>query len=182
MVWQSPKGKLLYRVGDVLISTNSQNPSEWFGGTWELLCPGKTLVCINTGDADFNTIKKTGGSKSVTLTTSQIPSHNHGASSSSAGWHGHTGSAGGGDHRHRLPYKGNAGSDISGSGCVYPQVAPYGQETHLDVQETGNHSHTLSIDGNGSHTHTISVGATGGSGSHTNLQPFMVVYMWVRTA
>lgn len=58
MIWKSPNGQLLYRVGDVMISTNSQNPSAFFGGTWQLLCPGRTLVCVDTNDNDFNNVKK----------------------------------------------------------------------------------------------------------------------------
>lgn len=53
----------LYKVGDIFITTNSENPSVRFGGTWELFGPGRGLVCVNTSDTDFNTIKKTGGSK-----------------------------------------------------------------------------------------------------------------------
>lgn len=53
----------LYKVGDIFITTNSENPSVRFGGTWSLFGPGRTLVCIDTNDSDFNTAKKTGGSK-----------------------------------------------------------------------------------------------------------------------
>lgn len=55
-----------YRVGDLYLTTNSTNPSTIFGGTWELFGPGRTLVCVNTNDTDFNTVKKTGGNKTHT--------------------------------------------------------------------------------------------------------------------
>ena len=77
MVWRSLRGDLLYRVGDVFISTNSQNPSSYYGGAWQLLCPGRTLVCIDTSQSEFNTVKKTGGEKTHTLTTNEMPSHTH---------------------------------------------------------------------------------------------------------
>lgn len=49
------------------------NPTNWFGGTWELIAQGRTLVGVDTSDADFNTVKKTGGEKTHTLTTNEIP-------------------------------------------------------------------------------------------------------------
>lgn len=66
-----------YKVGDLFLTTNSENPSVRFGGTWELFGKGKTLVCVDTSDTDFSTVKKTGGEKTHTLTTDEMPSHNH---------------------------------------------------------------------------------------------------------
>ena len=65
MTWKSPKGELLYRIGDVMISTNSENPSAFFGGTWQLLCPGRTLVCVDASQKEFNTVKKTGEKRTL---------------------------------------------------------------------------------------------------------------------
>ena len=58
MPFQTALGKLFYRVGDVIISTNSENPSKWYGGTWELFAPGRTLVCIDTSQSECNAVKK----------------------------------------------------------------------------------------------------------------------------
>lgn len=66
-----------YPVGSIYLSVNNTNPSKWFGGTWEQIAKGRTLVGVDTGDADFNTVKKTGGKKTHTLTVNEIPSHNH---------------------------------------------------------------------------------------------------------
>lgn len=52
-----------YPVGSIYLSVVNTNPSKWFGGTWELISQGRTLVGVDTNDADFNTVKKTGGSK-----------------------------------------------------------------------------------------------------------------------
>lgn len=52
-----------YRVGDLFLTTIATNPSSFLGGTWELFGPGRCLVCVNTSDSDFNTVKKTGGNK-----------------------------------------------------------------------------------------------------------------------
>ena len=56
-----------YKVGDLFLTTRSENPNLRFGGTWELFGKGKTLVCVDTSDSDFNTIKKTGGTKDTHL-------------------------------------------------------------------------------------------------------------------
>jgi hypothetical protein len=56
-----------YPVGSIYLSVNDTNPSVWFGGTWEQIAKGRTLVGVDTNDTDFNTVKKTGGSKSQEL-------------------------------------------------------------------------------------------------------------------
>lgn len=58
----------VYPVGSIYISTTATNPSSLFGGTWVAFATGRTLVGINTGDTDFNTSQKTGGSKTHTHT------------------------------------------------------------------------------------------------------------------
>ena len=72
----------IYKIGDIFLSTSSENPAERFGGTWELISKGRTLVGVDESDTDFATVKKTGGSKTHTLTLDQIPSHNHKLSNS----------------------------------------------------------------------------------------------------
>ena len=66
-----------YKVGDLFLTTNSENPSLRFGGTWELYGKGKVLVCVDPDDSDFSAVKKTGGEKNHTLTLDEMPSHNH---------------------------------------------------------------------------------------------------------
>lgn len=66
-----------YRVGDLFLTTIATNPSSYLGGKWELFGPGRCLVCVDTSQTEFNSVKKTGGSKTVTLNVNQIPSHSH---------------------------------------------------------------------------------------------------------
>lgn len=35
------------------------------------------MVCIDTSDGDFNTVKKTGGEKTHTLIRNELPAHSH---------------------------------------------------------------------------------------------------------
>ncbi len=66
-----------YKVGDLFFTTNKENPSIRFGGLWELFGKGKTLVCVDEDDSDFNEVKKIGGEKTHKLTIEEMPSHNH---------------------------------------------------------------------------------------------------------
>ena len=75
---------LVYPIGSIYISTSGINPGGVIGGTWEAWGSGRVLVGVNTSDSDFNTAEKTGGNKthlhstgSHTLTTNEIPEHNH---------------------------------------------------------------------------------------------------------
>lgn len=52
-----------YDVGDLYLTTNKANPASKFGGTWELFGEGRTLVCVDESQSEFNTVKKTGGEK-----------------------------------------------------------------------------------------------------------------------
>lgn len=60
-----------YPIGAIYLSIDSTNPTKLFGGTWEQIAQGRTLVGVDTSDADFNTVKKTGGSK-------YLQKHSHG--------------------------------------------------------------------------------------------------------
>lgn len=72
-----------------------------------------------------------------------------------------------------------------------------GEKTHvLTVAEMPSHNHTLRrgnygnlrveeiaySDGGAPQTNSAGVGNTGGDGAHNNLQPYITVYMWKRTA
>jgi hypothetical protein len=70
----------IYPVGSIYISYSHVNPSTLFGGTWVRLSGG-FLWASQDGD----TIGQTGGEKTVTLTTNQIPKHNHGGTYTNAG-------------------------------------------------------------------------------------------------
>lgn len=66
-----------YEIGDIYLTTRVGNPNTLLGyGTWELI-PGKTLVCVDTSDSDFNIVKKTGGEKTHKLTINELASHDH---------------------------------------------------------------------------------------------------------
>lgn len=62
----------LYPVGAIYISTSPMNPSELFGGEWQLIS-GRFLLAAS----DEYPAGSTGGEAEVTLTEDQMPSHKH---------------------------------------------------------------------------------------------------------
>ena len=74
----------VYPVGSIYINaTSSTNPATLLGfGTWVAFGAGKVIVGLDSSDTDFDTAEETGGAKTHTLTTSEIPSHTHSLSTS----------------------------------------------------------------------------------------------------
>ena len=64
--------KLIYPVGSIYISTNSANPSTYFGGTWEAI-QGRFLL----GADSSHKAGSTGGEATHILSVDEMPSHNH---------------------------------------------------------------------------------------------------------
>ena len=124
----------VYPVGSIYMNASDlTNPATLLGfGTWVSLGTGRTLVGYSPTDSDFDTLEETGGAKTHTLTTSQIPSHTH--------THDYFDNTTGGPTAYGLNFAGN--------------YNPITQQTQ----------------------------ATGGGQSHNNLQPYIVVKMWKRTA
>ena len=56
----------VYPVGSIYISTASTDPGTLFGGTWSAFGAGRTLIGLDSGDADFDTSEETGGAKTHT--------------------------------------------------------------------------------------------------------------------
>jgi microcystin-dependent protein len=67
----------IYPVGSIYMSVSSTNPGTTFGvGTWTAWGEGRVPVGV-AGSGTFNTVEKTGGAETHTLTTAQMPSHTH---------------------------------------------------------------------------------------------------------
>lgn len=158
--------KTMYPIGSIYMSVVNTNPSQFFGGTWVAWGAGRVPVGINTGDGNFNTVEKTGGSSVVTLTANQMPSHTHTFTGNATT----TGSAGGHTHNIGRDTDGGAGSSrytVHGSGVS-------GADATAPTSNAGSHTHSLTPKG--------TIASTGGGASHSNLQPYIVCYMWKRTA
>lgn len=188
---------IVYPVGSIYISYASTNPGTlWPGTTWAREAEGRCIIGVGTG---YPTVGATGGSSTVTLDTTQIPSHSHmgpshshSTPSHSHTWSGTTG--GGGAHQHSVTGYPAAGGtayrltgDVSGAsngawgtsqGNILLGLAePIGDHTHYYSGTTSSNN-----GGNTGSAGTGNTGATGGNGSHTNMQPYVVMYIWRRTA
>lgn len=67
----------IYPVGSIFITTVNQDPSPYLGGKWQAFGAGRVLVGFDSSQTEFNVVKKTGGSKTVTLNINNIPNHSH---------------------------------------------------------------------------------------------------------
>jgi hypothetical protein len=143
----------VYPVGSIYTSTVATNPGTTFGfGTWADFGAGKVLIGQDAGDAAFNALEETGGSKDATL-----PSHTH-----------------------ALTDPGHAHSDAfyiaSFSG------GNYGQNFKVQNSTTWPNGVSTIASNTGSQSTGITVAAAGSSATNANLQPYVVVKMWKRTA
>ena len=156
--------KAIYPVGSIYMSVNATNPSTYFGGTWVAWGAGRVPVGINASDSNFNTVEKTGGAATVTLSASQIPSHTHAK--------GTLATASAGAHTHNLQNQKAPWGTSASNRVLVDATSGYTEVTNKATTSAGAHTHTVSG----------STAATGGGGSHNNLQPYIVCYMWKRTA
>lgn len=160
---------VIYPVGSIYMSTVNTDPSLLFGGTWEVWGSGRVPVGVNTSETEFNTVEKTGGAKTHTLTAAQIPSHTHGLNN-------HTHSVP--NHQHTL----GAGllydaSKLEGIGVSQSSSSSFKVDTTTSGVEKTTSSGACTTGAASGNT-----AATGSGSAHNNLQPYITCYMWKRTA
>ena len=71
----------IYPVGSIYMSATMSTAAQVqaaFGGTWVAWGAGRVPVGVDTNDTNFDTVEETGGEKTHTLTTTEMPSHSHG--------------------------------------------------------------------------------------------------------
>ena len=79
IIWSSVIDKI-YPVGSIFMSATLSTASavgNALGGTWVAWGEGKVPVGVDTSQTEFDTVEETGGEKTHTLTTAEIPSHQH---------------------------------------------------------------------------------------------------------
>lgn len=126
----------VYPVGCIYTSTVSTNPNTLFGfGTWVAFGTGQCLVGIDAGQTEFDTVEETGGSKTHTLTSGEMPSHTHTQNA-----HSHTvyGSifqeAGSGTNHRELTNSGSGSDNVSSQSVVATNQNTGGGGAHNNLQ------------------------------------------------
>jgi hypothetical protein len=149
----------LYPVGTVYTNaTSSTNPATLLGfGTWTAFGAGKVMVGLDSGDATFSTVGNTGGSKDAVNV-----SHTHTATSTVTDP----------THRHNIGSNDSTADDGGNSG---------GQEFARN-SGSGNGANVYTNYASTGITVSTSISTEGSSATNANLQPYVVVYLWKRTA
>lgn len=144
----------IYPVGSIYMSVESTSPATLFGGTWSQL---QNRFLLGAGSS--YTAGNTGGAATVTLTTAQMPAHTHTFTGTAA------------SHTHTLKNKKTTWGSSGSSNVVIDSTSSSYSSL---VNVTNVNSTSITPKGTNS--------STGGGGSHNNMPPYLVVYMWKRTA
>lgn len=179
--------KLTYpRVGDFIITKNSENPSvKYEGTTWELL-EERTFIMSAGTNAKVN---ETGGSNTHTLSTAEMPKHSHTATIGTAGGHNHTrgdmnitGSFWGDDSQYNSWYG-------TLEGCFYKGA--YIGRGDLDSGNASYASGQIAFDASRSwtgstsyvaaHSHSLTIGEAGNGNAWDSRPKYIAAYIWIRT-
>lgn len=110
---------------------------------------GRSPVGRDPSQTEFDALGKTGGAKTHTLTENEMPAHNHG---------GATGSAG--SHQHPYGIRGFLVS-VTGSTSSANGMDGSGDDQDATTQSAGDHTHSISVEG--------------GNSPHNNLMPYLTL-------
>ena len=149
----------IYPVDGLLTTTKVGDPGDadyFFSGitfgTWEAYAEGRVLVGIDSTDSSFDTIGETGGTKEFTLSNNNMH-HNH-------QWHDSHG---------------------SGSNRIELNTASPGRGSYTSVGSDSNFPSDANLNGN-YYTNINRTAVTDARTPITNVQPYIVTYIWKRTA
>jgi hypothetical protein len=143
-----------YPVGWLLFSEANVNPATFLGyGTWVSYGAGRVLVGLDASDTDFDTAGGTGGAK----TSSAVVNHTHAVSVTDPG------------HAHVENSNNATTGGLRGWGAA---------DTSTNTSTATGYSTASATTGITATTEN----PAGGAASFSLMNPYIVVYMWKRTA
>lgn len=170
------KIQAIYPVGALYMSTLSTNPATLLGfGTWVAWGEGRMIVGRSSTDTDFDTAEETGGSK----TSNALIAHTH-----TGPLHSHTGTTGGqsADHTHYInAYTTNnesGGYGLTSTAAFKNRVLVNASNGISSSGTSSNHTHSFTSDNSGNGD----TGSAGSGSSFSIMNPYIVAYLWKRTA
>ena len=151
----------VYPIGAIYISSSATNPKDIFGfGTWTQITDRFILAA---GSKYAN--GQTGGAATVTLTKNEMPSHNHRVTDPG--------------HKHWISGASYDDGNMSSSGTSntqdYGLAADAGTYTADDIGKAYGRYDKPATTG-------ITINSEGGGQPHNNMPPYIVKYVWERTA
>jgi hypothetical protein len=162
----------LHPVGSIYINAGvTTNPATLLGfGTWAAFGAGRVMVGLNGSDALFDALEETGGSKDAV-----VVSHSHTFSGTTAD---------AGAHTHKVLNQDNQGNFNAWSGSTLAKRNSFGGSENYNLNGTDTPANVGDTSTAGNHSHSVSgtTSTQGSSATNANLQPYITVAMWKRTA
>ena len=171
-----------YPVGSIYMSVVETNPAELFGGTWEAIAPGRVL--LGAGEYDSKTTYTAGakgGAVRQFLHEINLPKHTHTVEIAKK-TQSHL-------HKNGVFDEAAAGngpiSTNYGATKLYPTATQHVMAADSSAFNTNTQLYMgYTSDASTTHTHDVTVGYYGREDPLPVglMQPYLVVYMWKRTA
>lgn len=172
----------VWPVGSVFTAVVNTNPGTLLGvGTWAAFGAGRVLVGIDGAQTEFDTVEEVGGAKTHTLVASEMPSHTHVQNSHNHTQDPHTHTQN--SHTHpSIQVQGGTTAATTGT-HIMTSTATGGSSRAATTPEAANAATAVNQNATATNQAATAVNqSTGGDGAHNNLQPYIVVYFWKRTA
>jgi microcystin-dependent protein len=136
---------------------------------------GRIPVGFDSAQTEFDALGETGGAKTHTLTSAEMPSHTHTQNSHNhtQDSHGHT-TVNAGSHGHAI-YGLNTGIPGGSNGFGIGMLRLNDGGYNYVSSTAGDHGHTINGNTATNQATTATNQNTGGGGAHNNLQPYIVL-------